>query len=610
MELKRQSNGQRLVFASASTLAVGGEARIYRLSNDNSLVAKVYHRPSDERARKLEAMIANPPDNPSSGAGHVPVAWPVDLLLTADGTRRIAGFLMPYVADMRLIIDFYLPKSRHQYCPLFNHFYLHRTARNLAGAVRALHARGYVIGDVNESNILVSENALVTLVDTDSFQVSDPRSGAVFRCLVGKPEFTPPEIQRKLSGGMDFSRFDRAPEHDLFALAVILFQLLMEGTHPFAGAPKAQGDPPAYEARISAGHFPYARRATPYRPMRLAPPFEILHPALRDLFLRCFEDGHHRPSLRPNVSTWIETLSEAEAALAVCPVNDQHRYGSHLSICPWCQRRDLLGGHDPFPPKPAPRRTIRPQPPAAGSNYTETHAGLDLEMVWIAGGTFRMGSDSAEAQPDEQPVHDVALDGFWLGKYLVTQRQHEALIKGVNWPVLLSWDDAVEFCRKLSNATGRTYTLPTEAQWEYACRAGSTTDYCFGDAVGQLGDYAWFSENSGRQPHKVGGKKPNAWGLYDMHGNVWEWCSDWHGETYYASQDARQRNPVGPSSGRRGTLLDGWPLAGRVLRGGSYRFSPQFARSARREYANPTTLRSMFVLEFSPGFRVCRPASP
>jgi eukaryotic-like serine/threonine-protein kinase len=142
--------------------------------------------------------------------------------------------------------------------------------------------------------------------------------------------------------------------------------------------------------------------------------------------------------------------------------------------------------------------------------------------------------------------------------YEVTQGEYERVM-GTNpshfkgdprLPVeTVSWQDAMTFCERLSalpaeRSAGRVYRLPTEAEWEYACRAGSTTIYSFGDSEGSLGDYAWYDSNSGSKTHPVGQKRPNAWGLYDMHGNVWEWCSDWYDGSYYASSPVD--DPTGP----------------------------------------------------------------
>lgn len=345
MRLQRRSTKQIITLDVTSTLGHGGEARVYAVPQDEILVAKVYHKPTKAYADKLIAMLANPPENPTAGKGHISIAWPIDLLGTVDKGDRVVGFLMPRVKEMHSMLDFYNPKTRRQKCPFFNYLYLHRTARNLAAAVGALHAREYCIGDVNESNILVGNTALVTLVDTDSFQVRDPDNGVVYRCPVGKSEFTPPELQ-----GKNFAQLERKAEHDLFGLAVLIFQLLMEGTHPFSGIFQGTGDPPPYEARIAAGHFAYSRgRSVPYIPTPIAPPFEILHPTLQQLFVRCFEKGHKDPQMRPSAQTWQAALKEAETALVTCSTNERHLYGNHLHACPWCERTVKLGGRDPFP---------------------------------------------------------------------------------------------------------------------------------------------------------------------------------------------------------------------------------------------------------------------
>jgi DNA-binding helix-hairpin-helix protein with protein kinase domain len=340
---------------------------------DVTLVAKLYHKPTEERGCKLAAMLANPPEDPMLGAGQISIAWPLDLLCSKD-SRRVAGFLMPKVVKMRPIIDFYNPKTRHSHCPLFNYLYLHYAAYNLATAIHALHTRGYVIGDVNESNILASDRTFVTLVDTDSFQVPGEH-GILYRCPVGKPEFTPPELQ-----GKSFATIDRRPEHDNFGLAVLIFQLLMEGVHPFAGVFQGKGDPPLYERRISQGHFVYSRRkSVPYKPMPLAPPLVVLAPALQKLFLRCFEEGHQKPSVRPSALMWKEALNQARASMVTCRVNSQHRYGRHLRICPWC-RQLKQSNRDPFPSKEA-VRLQRSQ--AAVSQKTVSRPARPVEKAYV-----------------------------------------------------------------------------------------------------------------------------------------------------------------------------------------------------------------------------------
>jgi DNA-binding helix-hairpin-helix protein with protein kinase domain len=365
VRFQRASTGEVVALDESHKLGAGGEARIFIWPRDDSLVAKIWHKPTPERNRKLRVMHANPPSDPMTGQSHHSIAWPSDLLHLPGRSDYLVGFLMPRVVGLRPIGEFSHPRTRREKCPLFNSFYLHRTARNLATALRALHERGYVVGDLNESNVLVAETALVTVVDTDSFQVWDAEAGQMYRCRVGKPEYTPPELQ-----GKRFPDVDRTPEHDLFGLGVLLFQLLMEGTHPFAGVFKGRGEPPMLEQRIAAGHFTFAGDLrVPYDPAPAAPPYQLLFPGLRDLFQRCFLDGHFRPSLRPDPQSWQWMLEEAESHLVSCWANAQHVYGDHLPQCPWCSRTRLLAGRDPFPSAEAVKAGdhLRPPPRPAPS---------------------------------------------------------------------------------------------------------------------------------------------------------------------------------------------------------------------------------------------------
>ncbi|HYT90085.1 MAG TPA: hypothetical protein VEL76_15365 [Gemmataceae bacterium] len=338
----RLERGAHTFLLEGQPLARGGEAAIYVLPHQPTLVAKVYHEPTAAHAAKVAAMIAAPPADPMAGRGHVSIAWPLDRLLEAGGSRFL-GYVMPRVDRVWPILEFYNPGARLRLCPLFHYGYLLRTACNLAAAVRALHERGYVVGDLNESNILVNNMALVTLVDTDSFQV--PGAGLVHRCPVGKPEYTPPELQ-----GARFADFDRGPEHDAFALAVLIFQLLMQGIHPFAGRYTGQGEPGGLGERIAAGHWPYASsRRVPFAPNPHAPPFETLPPLVQALLRRCFEDGHARSSLRPTAASWHHVLLESEKALVACPANPkQHVFHREQKSCPWCSLA-AVQGRDLFP---------------------------------------------------------------------------------------------------------------------------------------------------------------------------------------------------------------------------------------------------------------------
>ncbi|MDP7422625.1 MAG: formylglycine-generating enzyme family protein [bacterium] len=204
-----------------------------------------------------------------------------------------------------------------------------------------------------------------------------------------------------------------------------------------------------------------------------------------------------------------------------------------------------------------------------------------LELVWIPPGEFIMGSETNHE--DEKPSHTVRISrGFYMGKYEVTQAQWLAVM-GINpsgyqttsRPVeRISWFDCQEFVRKLSEKTGHTYRIPTEAEWEYACRAGSGGEYSFGDDVDQLKHHAWYIKNSGLKPQPGGVKEPNAWGLYDMHGNAWEWCQDWYGKDYYSSSPLD--DPPGPATGHD-----------RIIRGGGWLVTADECRSANRARFNP-----------------------
>jgi formylglycine-generating enzyme required for sulfatase activity len=254
-------------------------------------------------------------------------------------------------------------------------------------------------------------------------------------------------------------------------------------------------------------------------------------------------------------------------------------------------------------------KPVDPPEPILDALQPEIRNSLGMELVLIPAGEFLMGStdrqigfpDGEVTEEDERPVHKVRISQpFYLGKYEVTQAQWEAvmgnnpsLFKGdPNRPVEhVSWEDVQKFIRWLQAREGDVhYRLPTEAEWEYACRAGSTTAYSFGYQRSRLDEYAWYDAiDTGGQTHPVGQLKPNAWGLYDMHGNVWEWVQDWYGE--YPAEAVT--NPQGPSSG-----------SDRVRRGGSWFAgdSGWSCRSASRSHSPPDS-RTGFL-----GFRLLRTA--
>jgi sulfatase modifying factor 1 len=252
--------------------------------------------------------------------------------------------------------------------------------------------------------------------------------------------------------------------------------------------------------------------------------------------------------------------------------------------------------------------------PAAASPRDAKVPTASSEMVLVARGTFRMGDkDEVDATP-----HEVTVSSFLIDRNLVTQEQYQKAMgdnpsrwKGEKNPVeQVRWSDAVRYCNKRSELEGLEpcydlttwvcrfeasgYRLPTEAEWEYACRAGTTTRYFFGDNATKLGTYAWFDKNAGGRPRPVGQKQPNPWGLFDMNGNVWQWCNDFYKVDYYAG--SAKDDPRGPESGDK-----------KVVRGGAWRFGAETCKAGYRYNESPGYADVCFGYDIY-GFRCVRKA--
>ncbi|MCA2629525.1 MULTISPECIES: SUMF1/EgtB/PvdO family nonheme iron enzyme [unclassified Microcystis] len=600
MSLTYRCQLQNRLITLTQEMADSGEAKVWH-TNFNGYLAKIYHNPHNERVDKLQLMVRNRPSDPNAHLNHISFAWPYSILEDKQG--KVVGFLMPEVVGSETLLKLCTPIMRRKYKLETNWYFLHVVARNIAAIIQAIHLKGYVLGDIKLENILVNNRALPTIIDTDSFQVPDPYSGKIYRCLVGSEGFTPAELI-----GVNIADVDQTEVHDRFRLGVVIYYLLFSGP-PFRGLWQGGGDSLEQSELIRRGLWPFSGDKL-LVPSNTTIPLNILHPDLHALFLRCFNEGHKFPHRRPTAKEWCDTLEAARQEVIRCGKVDNHYYSRRYGKCYWCERFsdlnfDIFPGKSiatvtstPLPKVAPPPPSSPPPPPAKLTLFTENLPnGVTLEMVGLPAGQFLMGSPDSDpdAESDEKPQHQVKVNSFAIGKYPVTQAQYQAVM-GTNPSYFknnpqnpveqVNWNDAQAFCQKLSQITGKTYRLPTEAEWEYACRAGTTTRFYFGDDANQLGDYAWYKGNSQQTTHPVGQKRPNGWGLYDMSGNVWEWCEDdWH-DNYIGA----------PKDGSAWLTNDN---DYQIVRGGSWYNSPSFCRSAYRN-GNPRRDGNNYDL----GFRV------
>lgn len=296
----------------------GGEGEVYKVEGLDC-AAKVYTlNDKANREPKIEAMIRSLSQYNSQYA-----AFPLAIAHQKDG--RFAGFLMNLVSGRKPLHELYSPAARKKTFPHADYRFLVRAAINVARAVASVHASNCVIGDINHSGILISDNAEATLIDADSFQIVDgPRH---YLCRVGVPEYTPPELQ-----GKKFGEVLRTVDHDAFGLAVIIFQLLCMGRHPFSGA-YSSGEMPIEQA-IREYRFVYGRK----RSVGMTPPpgsvdFGVFPPDVRDLFDAAFGLS----SKRPSAQHWVQVLTQLERSLLRCSVHELHFFPNGATACPWCK---------------------------------------------------------------------------------------------------------------------------------------------------------------------------------------------------------------------------------------------------------------------------------
>lgn len=314
-------NSQHQAIQLGNKIGVGGEGTVYDIQGQPDLVAKIYHAvPTPEKAAKLIAMAKLGTPSLFKIA-----AWPVDVLRDRpDG--NIIGFVMQKIGQAEEVHTLHSPKSRLKKFPDASWSFLLHVAANIARAVAALHEQGFVIGDVNPKNILVTKKATVYLLDCDSFQFAS--EGKTYRCEGGFPEYTPPELQ-----GLAYNTIDRTQEHDCFGLAVVIFQLLFLGRHPYSGRFLGVGEMPLEQA-IQEKRFAYGTDAAT-RQMQSPPgtlSLNALPTALTDLLCRAF-----LATERPNAHEWIAPLMQLTSALQRCVLHTGHYYYEALKECPWCK---------------------------------------------------------------------------------------------------------------------------------------------------------------------------------------------------------------------------------------------------------------------------------
>lgn len=329
--MKTFTTGSNRALRTTSVLGRGGEGTVFNIEGQPDLAAKIYTDGKHlARRDKIAAMVANELHKTSPL-----VAFPIETL-KGDGGDFI-GFTMRKVSGVRPVHELYAPGSRKVQFPKADYRFLVRTALNVARAIASVHQSGCVVGDINHSGMLISSGATVTLIDADSFQV---RAGtAVYRCLVGTGDYTPPELQ-----GAKLDRVDREPVHDAFGLAVIVFQLLFMGRHPFAGRFSGQGDMPI-ERAIKEGRFAYSSRKNETRmePPPFVPTLGDVPPEVASAFERAFAADPSMFRSRPVAKEWVSLLTKFEADLIPCRINPSHHHPKNARGCQWCRLENGTG---------------------------------------------------------------------------------------------------------------------------------------------------------------------------------------------------------------------------------------------------------------------------
>ena len=472
--------------------------------------------------------------------------------------------------------------------------------RQICEALAYIHENNILHLDIKPSNILFRKEDEAVLIDFGiSKHYDEAGGGQTSTTPVGVSRGYAPLEQNKQGGVSQFS-----PATDIYALGATLYALLTGQTPPDADEVNEDGLPPLPQ-RVSASVSNAVEKAM--SPKRKARPQSIAE------FMELLDTASAPVEIPAEASDdvvgevpVVKTGEEEETLLP--PEPPQPDLKPRSMKWPWILLYLIVGivlvfilllfFNDRPESSSSPSVDVPVSQIPVGASYKDGFLrvnGIEYPMVYVSGGSFDMGATSeqgSDADSDEQTVHRVTLSSYRIGKYEVTQELWEAVMgsnpshfKGARHPVeMVSWDDCQRFINKLNELTGQNFRLPTEAEWEFAARDGNSSRGYKYSGSNNVDNVAWYSGNSGYTTHNVGTKSPNELGVYDMSGNVCEWCSDWYGE--YSS--ASQTNPKGPGSG-----------SNRVDRGGSWSNIARNSRVSIRYYSTPDNRYANL------GFRLC-----
>jgi len=336
MIVRRQSNSQIIdIDTYRDMIEDGDKAAIYQVTNEPDMVAKVFHSSTEGLREKIEAMLDNPPGG-QRDPGHHSLSWPIDLFFDEE-TGLFSGYLMHRIIGGELYEHVSNPVSCGEIFPHYNYQYIYTIAGNLARTFKLIHDAGHVIGGLDNQNILIKDNAQVTLIDTDGFQIQNKLSNKFYSADLTNLAYAPRESQN-----LENNETIKDVSHDLFGLGVLIFELLMGGHHPYSGVAESEAICWTIAERIEKGNFPFGSERGPIRITNAYPQLGYLPPEISSLFIRCFVDGVRDYSQRPSAIEWLDVLQSATEKLLDCKMFAWHAFDDRFDTCPWCAQLESL----------------------------------------------------------------------------------------------------------------------------------------------------------------------------------------------------------------------------------------------------------------------------